>query len=333
VLWLNNLAPAQADLLSELVGESCELRSADVTPLCLTRADPLTQGLSNHELYWRDRPIWDQWTALRRLMDFQPATLPASAVTLTDPPALVRVPVGKGTILVNQILWDSTADNRTEGLRIASILLTNLGAQLDSGHLTPPDESAFAPVDLAPHCNLSPAGDSGAGWMGHAPDVLAGFPVGRQVLAGGVFWIGAPADNAGKSVIALRGAARPDYPAAATGIAVGRRARALQFLHTCAWGGPAGVEIAAYVVHYADGATVRIPLRVGTELADWYADPADLPFAQVAWVGHAADKPGPIGVYAMRWPNPYPDREIAALDFVSAQAAPVPVLIALSAER
>ena len=59
----------------------------------------------------------------------------------------------------------------------------------------------------------------------------------------------------------------------------------------------------------------------------------ELPSAQVAWVGQAKDKPGPIGLYAMRWTNPYPDREIASVDFVSAQKDPVPVLVALSVER
>jgi hypothetical protein len=91
--------------------------------------------------------------------------------------------------------------------------------------------------------------------------------------------------------------------------------------------------VAAYVVHYADGTSARIPLRVGAQLADWYMDPVELPFAQVAWTGTAKDKPGPIGAYAMRWLNPRPDAEIASLDFVSADGAPVPILIAVSAEK
>jgi hypothetical protein len=169
--------------------------------------------------------------------------------------------------------------------------------------------------------------------MGHPPDTLAQFPLGAQTLAGAVFRIINPAGNGGKSVIALRGTARASYPAAVTGITVGLRARALYFLHTCAWGSEEGTEVGAYIVHYADGTSARIPLRIGVQLADWYVDPMELPFAQVAWTGNAKDKPGSIGVYAMRWPNAYPDREIASLDFVSACGDSVPVLVAVSAER
>ena len=332
VLWLKSLTPEQADLLSQLVGGKCEFRSSDVTNVCLAAPDALTAGLCNHELYWRDRPIWDQWTALRRSTDFEPTTLPPSAKRLTDPPALVKIPVGQGCVLLDQILWDSTTTNRLEGQRIASILLTNLGVPCDTGRFKPVRASDFTPIDLSRFCNLGFAGDPGAGWMGHPADILAAFPRGVQTMAGAVFRIVNPADNGGKSVIALRGTAKPTYPNAATSIPVGLRARALHFLHTCAWGSKDGADVGAYVVHYADGTSARIPLRIGAQLADWYVDPVELPFAQVAWTGNAKDKPGPIGFYAMRWVNARPDLEIASLDFVSAGGDPVPVLIAVSAE-
>jgi len=169
--------------------------------------------------------------------------------------------------------------------------------------------------------------------MDHGPQALAGFPTGRQVLARVPFDVIDPAENAGKSVLALRGAARPGYPAEILGLALGVQARALHFLHTCAWGWPESALAATYVIHYADGSEQRIPLRVGVEIADWYVDPVALPQAQVAWRGHSADKPGPIGVYAMRWVNPYPEKTMASLDFLSAQGEPVPVLIALTAEK
>ena len=117
------------------------------------------------------------------------------------------------------------------------------------------------------------------------------------------------------------------------GIKLGLRARALHFLQTSAWTGPNGAEVAAYVVYYDDGTTQRIPVRVGVEIADWYADPAPLPYAEVAWRGTATDKPGPIGVLDLRWANPYPDKTIATLDFVSAAGQTVPVLIAVTAEK
>jgi len=333
VLWLNRVTPDEADLLAALVGAKCDLRSADAQPICLATSNPLIAGLSNHELYWRDRPIWDQWTAMRRIVEFVPSTLPPGAVALTDPPGLVKMPVGKGLVLMNQLLWDSTEQNRLDGLKIASILLTNLSAQMDLAPFQPVHAEDFVPVDLAAHCNLGFAGDPGSGWMDHGPNALAGFPLGDQTLARARFRIVDAAGNGGKSVIALRGAARAGYPAEVTGIRVNARARALHFLHACAWGRPDGAQAATYVVHYDDGTEQRIPVRVGVEIADWYVDPAQLPSARVAWRGHIADKPGPIGVYAMRWVNPYPDKVISSIDLISAQKDPVTVVMAISAEK
>jgi hypothetical protein len=333
VLWLNNLTPNEADLLGQLVGAACELRTADIVPVCLTKPDPVTAGLSNHELYWRDRPIWDQWTAMRRIMDWEPTGLPAGAIALTDPPGLVKVPLGKGFVLVNQLLWDSTEQNRLEGTKIASILLTNLGTRMDLAPFTPVNAEDFTAVDVVAYCNLGFAGDAETGWMDHGPQALAGFPTGGQVLARAWFSIIDPAQNGGKSVVALRGTTRPGYPAEVRGIPVNARGRALHFLHTCAWGRPDGGEAATYVVHYDDGTEERIPVRVGVEIADWYVDPRPLPAAQVAWTGHIDDKPGPIGVYAMRWVNPYPDKAIASIDLLSDEADPVVAVFGISVER
>jgi hypothetical protein len=69
-------------------------------------------------------------TATRRIMSFEVAVLPPTAKRLTEPAGLVRIPAGRGCVLINQLLWDSTQENRLDGLRIASILLTNLGARM-----------------------------------------------------------------------------------------------------------------------------------------------------------------------------------------------------------
>lgn len=328
VLWLNEVGPQEAGLVGEIIGGRCELRAADPEPMWLAVSDPLTAGLSNHELYWRDRPIWDQWTAMRKIIEYEPAIDAPGAVALTDPPGLVKVPVGQGWVLINQLLWASTAQNRVEGLRVASVLLTNLGAELALSSFRAAAPENFVPVDISPWCNLSLRGDPDSGWMGHGPDALSGFPIGRQMLGGAVFEIA----SGEKAVIALRGKERPGYPERVTGIAIGAKARALHFLHTCAWGG-AGGEAAAYIVHYEDGTAVRVPLHVGVELADWYVEPKPLPAARVAWRGYIADKPGAIGVYAMRWVNPYPEKTIATVDFVSACREPVPVLMGVSVEK
>jgi hypothetical protein len=195
------------------------------------------------------------------------------------------------------------------------------------------DETRFRPLDIAPYCNLGFAGDPGTGWMDHGPTALAGLPLGRQVMARVPFTVLDPSAHGGRSVIALRGAARAAYPPDVRGVPIGSRARAVHFLHTCAWGQPEGAEAATYVVHYADGTEARVLVRIGVEIADWYVDPKPLPSAKVAWQGHIADKPGPIGLYAMRWVNPHPDKEITGLDLVSAAGNPVPVVVAVTVEK
>ena len=173
-LWLNNLTPAEADLLRDLVGGQVTFRTDDVGPVVLAQRDPVTMGLSNHELYWRDRPIWDQWTAWRREMDFEVSDLLAGSVKLTDPAGLVKIPVGRGFVLVNQILWDSTQLNRIEGMKLGSILLTNLGARMDLAGFKPRNEADFQQIDIAPWANLGLAGDPGQGWMGHGGRAVHG---------------------------------------------------------------------------------------------------------------------------------------------------------------
>jgi hypothetical protein len=244
----------------------------------------------------------------------------------------MEVPLGRGSVLLNQLLWDETQANWQEGMKIASILLTNLGGRMDLTPFRHVEADAFIPVDISPYCDLGLDGDPGSGWMDHGPKAMAGFPVGGQALGRAWFAVPNPAQNGGKSVIALRGASRPGYPAEVKGIGVNAPARALHFLHACAWA-RAGVEAAIYVVHYADGSEQRIPVRVGREVADWYVDPRPLPAAQVAWTGHIDDKPGPIGVYAMRWVNPYPEKPVAAIDLLSAGNEPVSVVFAISVEK
>jgi len=204
---------------------------------------------------------------------------------------------------------------------------------MDLAPFTRVEARDFTPVDLAAHCNLGFVGDPETGWMDHGPKALAGFPTGSQALARAWFTIVDPAQNAGKSLIVLRGAARPGYADEVKGIPVNAQGRALYFLHACAWGRPDGGEAATYVVHYADGTEQRIPVRVGVEIADWYVDPRPLPAAQVAWTGHIDDKPGPIGAYAMRWVNPWPDKAIASIDLLSARKDPVVAVFGVSVER
>jgi len=81
----------------------------------------------------------------------------------------------------------------------------------------------------------------------------------------------------------------PLYPVRVSGIPVHRRIHRTHFLCGASWGSNIGEERSArWVFHTAEGATFDRPLRLGTDVLDWWAppDPAPLPQGMtVAWTG------------------------------------------------
>lgn len=136
------------------------------------------------------------------------------------------------------------------------------------------------------------------------------------------------------------GGAATTVPPQVEGITVGQKVKRLHFLHGTHWRARDGTKIGAYIVHYADGTRLEIPIRYGEDLRDWWVrgDPnSRVTQARVAWRGsnEATDR---IRLYLRTWENPYPGRAIQSVDMVTgAQAAgretPVPFLVGLTAEQ
>jgi hypothetical protein len=127
------------------------------------------------------------------------------------------------------------------------------------------------------------------------------------------------------------------------GIPVGHKAESLYFLHATHWGAMSGAKIGAYIIHYADGSQVEIPIRYGQEVLDWWTIPdrgSEASNGEIAWTGtcEAADRSGvTIRLFLTTWKNPHPEREIKTLDMVtgdqpSGPGAPTPFLVALSGQ-
>lgn len=172
-----------------------------------------------------------------------------------------------------------------------------------------------------------------ADWLGKAGANLAALPGGVQVFAGVAFDV--------RGVIQLAGARAADaglaLPQSVAGIEVHHTGRTLHFLHGAAWSAEDGTEIGAYVLHYADGRSWRLPLVYGRNVKDWWVRDGDaaLTDAEIAWSGEndAARKAGcGVQVYVYTANSPYPGVEIATIDFVSSMAAAAPFLIALTVE-
>lgn len=300
------------------------------------RGEPLLAGLSNYDLFWHEPYVWDGPfrylpTARFVLTGFEGT----AARALLLPPLLVKVPVGRGLVLLDQVLWGEHPSFVSQSKRYVCTLASNLGLAF-AGRLTESlrPESFFL-VDLRRHANMALAdeveGDRKGGWTDQGPQDLHELPSGRLVGARAVFEIADPAANNGRAIITLRGAQRPYFPEAARGIEVGRKAKALHFLHGSAWSGPDGNRNATYVVHYADASTVEIPVVVGVSIADWFQPPVDLPGAECAWRGRSIAGT-PCAIYEMTWRNPRPDEVVESVDFVSSGSG-VPVLLAISGEE
>jgi hypothetical protein len=128
------------------------------------------------------------------------------------------------------------------------------------------------------------------------------------------------------------------------GIAIDRAVKRLHFLQGTHWRAQDGAEIGAYIVHYADGTRLEIPIRYGEDVRDWWvrSDPnPQVARARVAWRGsnEAADRHrSQIRLYMSTWENPYPERTIRNLDMVTgpqaaSREAPVPFLVGLTLEH
>ncbi|MCR4413132.1 MAG: protein kinase [Thermoguttaceae bacterium] len=111
------------------------------------------------------------------------------------------------------------------------------------------------------------------------------------------------------------------YPAAARGIQVNRRAQTLHFLHGCAFAFAHGQTVATYTLRYEDGTTENLPVVIGRHLQEWWGGgwvPNVATRAKLAWSGRnpaAAKENRAIQLFLCSWPNPHPEKTIAAIDF------------------
>jgi hypothetical protein len=290
-------------------------------------SDELTLGLSNADLYW-PKPIVAR-PPFARLQG-------AAVIDLTQDPLLEKVVLGRGVMLVCQL--PLAAERELDvSRRTASILLTNLGVALASHAGTAVGaKETFFPIDIRKACNRGfkddVAGDGKGGWTDQGNNDMRYFPVGTQVLGGVRFDVIDPARNDGKSCIALKGKPSPYFPAQSIDIPLGgARLDKLYFLHAVR--GAAGGRQAAYVVHYADGAYVEIPVRLGMEVRGWWAAPMDLPNAQMAWSGKNDVCPNVVSVYMTAWKNVHPNAGIESLKMVTSGEDGVPILIAVTGAK
>jgi eukaryotic-like serine/threonine-protein kinase len=128
------------------------------------------------------------------------------------------------------------------------------------------------------------------------------------------------------------------YPRSVTNIPVGHKLVRLHSLHGVSWEDPEGTRIGAYVLHYADGQQVELPLVYGADLSRYWGSPNQrepTKQAEVVWTGDSPgvkNSGGIMRLYQRTWENPRPDVEVETIDFISAMTDSAPFLIAITVE-
>lgn len=220
-------------------------------------------------------------------------------------------------------MLDILCSNNFKSLNIHTIILI-LYCGISA---TASDATNFFHVNLRPFCNMGflddTPDDRKGGWTDQGGSDLREFPTGVREFAKIPFDVITPDKNKGKSCVMLRGKARP-YFAAEINIPIGRKVASLYFLHSGAWGGGGG---ASYNLIYADGTHSTRKLINKVNIADW-AEPAPLSEAKLVWQGHNLSNA--IGVWMMRWDNPFPDKDVSMLKLSSPGTGAVIGIIAIT---
>jgi hypothetical protein len=183
-------------------------------------------------------------------------------------------------------------------------------------------------VDLSDHFNASLDDD----WFQHPGHDFQDLPKGIQVLGGVAFDVRGLIQLAASKSLEVTGVV---FPEAVKGIAVNRTGQQLHFLQACFWSTEKGAKLGEYIIHYADGQIKTAPILYGQNTMDWWVRPEDeLPTeAEEVWRGqNPSTRSYGFMTHLIRytWENPFPELEIASIDFVSDLIEAGPFLVAIT---
>ncbi|MBE3574245.1 MAG: beta-N-acetylhexosaminidase [Firmicutes bacterium] len=183
-------------------------------------------------------------------------------------------------------------------------------------------------VNLSGYATRSLVDPGDSGWIGKGPDYdLSGLmpPRGTTTVRLGPYLFHI---SGAVMTRADRGVAR-SLPARVT-IPLHAKAAALAALNTTAWAAPAdGMPVGRYVLTYAGGSTLAVPLTYQRQIAAW-TDPVLKSLVRYpAWRGTArSGLPVGADVFVIR--NPHPEEEIASFTVESAGNDANPTMLGLT---
>jgi hypothetical protein len=204
-----------------------------------------------------------------------------------------------------------------------------VAATLFSGLTAPAADTGFQTLDLKPIVNMDWRdevwGDGKGGWTDQGDNDLRQVQVGRRILLGIPFELIDPRGNQGKAVLTLGSKKFPAGPSTATA-KFHSKARSLYFLHAAAW---STGHMGNYVVHYADGTTVEIPIRDKEEIMNWWYPTHGAKYRAAIHVPNA--QTDDVGLVVFGWDNPHPEKVIRSIEFRSLRSDGIIVVAAVTA--
>ena len=188
----------------------------------------------------------------------------------------------------------------------------------------------LVPLDLSGAWNRKTVDFSGPGdFEGNG---LAELPRGEQALRGVTFRIG-------EGVVQLGSTNLPDESGEVLDIAVQRKISRLYALHATQWNTDDGALVGQYRLTYQDGKTASLPIVYGADIRDWWIWDNGMPLTRgvVAWTGanlRTEQYDIALRLSLSVWENPHPNKQVAALDFVSSMdTEAAPFCVALTVEE
>ena len=358
IVYLHNLIPQVEKEANILLEADISLEKMKEWRGVSIKEDPLTISLSNYLLFWQDGKAEKS----RYLLKVKKGK---AIKPLTEPCGLLKVSRGKGYYLINQFLFDENLRD-SRALSFGSCLLTNLGVPLPGRSLIHFKSKGYFQVEIDKHCNvgfgpenaavLPYTGESGeyvgpileeywGKWLNVSIDLNK--YVGLHKFNNIPFKIIDPKKNNNRACIVLTNVGKSLLEQVVRsnnldlekveGIKVDKKVISLHFLHTDIRNYLTDAnKIGEYVINYEDGRRIRVPIREGNELKMWWEPSKDVPNAKLAI---AFPHPHPevalpeikVGFWNMEWENPYPEKLLKTIDFVSSgQYGRSPVLIAIT---
>lgn len=347
ITWIGNGFYHKATKLELSFDGGKTKRTVDVLPNTEPQAIPLAPPVTASRL---DVRIAD-WTREPGLGDVvgidnvyvdqaRPADFSARVRPMINVGGLVEYPVGKGRIVLANLLFkeqEEVPGNAIKKRTILATILRNLGAPFSDGRAIVAGARGLVvePVNFAGVANLF---RDSKGPYGDAARNLGDIPTGRQTFGDVNFdvyrFVTSPVPDAISLPDGVNGVTLP----------IKRKAAALFLLQTARV--DRGLddrerrenqrpEIARYVVTYADGTSVNVPILLGGDVDDFrQKSPRALPGAALGWAKKFAAGEESATAWVRQWTNPRPEAEIASIRLErSGENRALPILLAVSTAR